>query len=309
MKGPKPMKFPISLLLLVVLSFDPCRCFVNTVAPARPISSLQSQANRKRPVVVDGEPPLTTASRDGNLDRVKELLGGGSPVDEEDSIGWTPLMWSSFGGHIECSEALIAAGAQAQESVIYEVPLLSEAECEWFISTAIDYTEREGWCTSRHRTYSTEDIPVEDIPPLSTFVADMVRERLQPFIQETYGGNLELFDVFLVRYTMDRQRELEEHVDRGMVTFNLALSPLDAYEGGGAYFKGLDQSLKPPRGSALVHPAKLRHGGTAITSGTRFVLVGFGKVKNSDPIEALKLTGRLWGCLTQQVTYQRAAAA
>ena len=47
------------------------------------------------------------------------------------------------------------------------------------------------------------------------------------------------------------------------------------YEGGGTYFEALDATVHLSRGHALIFPGKLRHCGQRITSGLRFLLVGF----------------------------------
>ena len=132
----------------------------------------------------------------------------------------------------------------------------------------------------------------------------MLEARIQPFVERTYGGRMACFDMFIVRYRMDKQRRLEEHIDGGHVSFDILLSPADEYEGGGVWYKELNRTLITERGHVLVHPAKVRHAGTAITSGQRYVLVGFTWIKPSSIRQMFVLFWRLWGFLASTVELQ-----
>lgn len=83
----------------------------------------------------------------------------------------------------------------------------------------------------------------------------------------------------IVKYDVTRKerQKLEMHTDKSEWTFLIALSNgcgVD-YEGGGTYFECLDATVHIQRGHVLVFPGKLRHCGQKITSGLRFLLVGF----------------------------------
>lgn len=83
----------------------------------------------------------------------------------------------------------------------------------------------------------------------------------------------------IVKYDVTRKerQKLDMHTDKSEWTFLIALSNgcgVD-YEGGGTYFECLDATVHIQRGHALVFPGKLRHCGQKITSGLRFLLVGF----------------------------------
>ncbi|KAG7353355.1 hypothetical protein IV203_034624 [Nitzschia inconspicua] len=83
----------------------------------------------------------------------------------------------------------------------------------------------------------------------------------------------------IVKYDVTRKerQKLDMHTDKSEWTFLIALSNgcgVD-YEGGGTYFECLDATIHIQRGHALVFPGKLRHCGQKITSGLRFLLVGF----------------------------------
>jgi hypothetical protein len=91
----------------------------------------------------------------------------------------------------------------------------------------------------------------------------------------------------IVKYDVSRKerQKLDMHTDKSEWTFLIALSNgcgVD-YEGGGTYFECLDATVHIQRGHALVFPGKLRHCGQKITSGLRFLLVGFLVDKQATP--------------------------
>lgn len=53
------------------------------------------------------------------------------------------------------------------------------------------------------------------------------------------------------------------------------LSSEQDYDGGGTYFKALNQTLKLKIGQVLVHPGNLLHSGIGITRGERFLAISF----------------------------------
>ena len=74
-----------------------------------------------------------------------------------------------------------------------------------------------------------------------------------------------------------------------LFSFNVALNDLDEYAGGGTYFRQLDgiegvdcaqgaeaaDVLRSPKGHLLAHSSALMHGGHAVSSGVRYILVAF----------------------------------
>ena len=54
---------------------------------------------------------LIDAVRTNNLERVKMLVDQGADKDKGDSLGWIPLWWASWKGHIEVAQYLVEQGA------------------------------------------------------------------------------------------------------------------------------------------------------------------------------------------------------
>ena len=92
-----------------------------------------------------------------------------------------------------------------------------------------------------------------------------------------------IFAAFLPRaapsflpYRIERERTSSRryHADGSEYSFSFPLN--DGYEGGGTAFEYLgDEAIRPTVGDALVHPGHLRHAGAPVTSGVRYVMVGF----------------------------------
>ena len=82
--------------------------------------------------------------------------------------------------------------------------------------------------------------------------------------------------VFIVKYSMDRQQDLCPHHDSSSYSVLFTLN--DEFEGGGTHFVRQDhKSVNVPIGNCSIHPGRLTHyhAGIPITSGERYILVGF----------------------------------
>ena len=118
--------------------------------------------------------------------------------------------------------------------------------------------------------------------PSMTEINDISNEAScssSPLVQSCQTLQLDDREPHIVKYDVTRKerQKLDMHTDKSEWTFLIALSNgcgVD-YEGGGTYFECLDATVHIQRGHALVFPGKLRHCGQKITSGLRFLLVGF----------------------------------
>jgi hypothetical protein len=111
-------------------------------------------------------------------------------------------------------------------------------------------------------------------PALATVVALAAEEQpSQP---------LSFDDVFIVKYSAraGEQASLGLHVDGSAMSFQIALnseSETSGYSGGGIYLQPSDCVIGLAAGEAVSFPGQLLHGGAAIRSGVRYILVGFGR--------------------------------
>ena len=89
-------------------------------------------------------------------------------------------------------------------------------------------------------------------------------------------STLRAHSVSLLKYNASHPRT-DVHIDNGILALTLALTPRSDYNGGGTFFEhfGADQILEMDVGHATLRPGSVRHGGHAVTSGTRYVLGGF----------------------------------
>jgi hypothetical protein len=141
-------------------------------------------------------------------------------------------------------------------------------------------------------TYAKQTLGCREYPILAQASFSPVHTATYDIIRRLGAGkpeqHLQLDDrePHIVKYdvTKKERQKLDMHTDKSEWTFLIALSNgcgVD-YEGGGTYFECLDATVHIQRGHALVFPGKLRHCGQKITSGLRFLLVGFLVDKSSN---------------------------
>lgn len=182
-----------------------------------------------------------------------------------------------------------------EEDAVYALPLLNNnlrvsivAEAE---RTAI--ARENGWTTHRHDTYPTRDLPVSLL--INRKIVDRVyaavKETVVPTIATLFDMPVEqitIKDIFVVKYDASGDQEyrgLVQHTDSSAFSFNALLSDPSDFTGGGTSFEFLGNAsvaLSPAKGSAILHRGALEHTGVPITSGLRYILIGFlGQTGNS----------------------------
>jgi len=163
-------------------------------------------------------------------------------------------------------------------------PLFTPEETQFVIDEAEARAERlGGWTTQRHANYATTDVPVQELPETHKWFREKaLPEVLYPFLATSYGGvlpstsALRVVDAFVVKYNASSgQSFLKPHRDGSVVSFNIALNSWDEYEGGGTWLARLDDAVRSDRGHVLAHASGMLHGGHAVTSGVRYILVCF----------------------------------
>ena len=125
--------------------------------------------------------------------------------------------------------------------------------------------------------HPTDDVHLKDIG-LENIWNSILKLYIAPIAEKfflgytTKGTNIS----FIVKYDMNGLKKLGPHHDSSSYTINVALN--DTYEGGGTHFIMQNESIiKPDIGTLILHPGKCTHyhSGLHITSGTRYLLVGF----------------------------------
>lgn len=133
-------------------------------------------------------------------------------------------------------------------------------------------------------TYAKQTLGCREFPALAVAARDVVHSVVHAIYTKFASDHAQRLllddrEPHVVKYdvTKKERQKLDMHTDKSEWTFLIALSNgcgLD-YDGGGTYFECLDSTVHVQRGQALVFPGRLRHCGQRITSGLRFLLVGF----------------------------------
>mmetsp|Transcript_31611 Transcript_31611/g.78248 ORF Transcript_31611/g.78248 Transcript_31611/m.78248 type:complete len:258 (+) Transcript_31611:155-928(+) len=161
--------------------------------------------------------------------------------------------------------------------------VLSRVECQMIIDEAEALASVSGWSTKRHGSYPTTDLPLPSLPNSLAMFNAKLEQTILPlmgahFSQAIPGSmtSLRVADAFVVKYNAaGGQTELKPHRDGSVLSFNIALNMASEFEGGGTWFASTDSSLRLEQGEMLMHASGCLHAGSPITSGTRFILVGF----------------------------------
>ena len=163
----------------------------------------------------------------------------------------------------------------------FVTPMLEEATCQKLVQIAISNGK---WTTGRHYAVPTNDIPVHEEPELLDWFYPWMEQELAPLLKEQFAGDTAgsshqkrfyVHDAFFVRYKGDgKTNHLPCHLDECTHSFVISLN--DKFEGGGTYFHDHDTVLSPKVGEVVTFKGdSLKHGGDAVTSGTRYILAVF----------------------------------
>jgi len=160
--------------------------------------------------------------------------------------------------------------------------VFSPSECRAIVQEAENIATQMGWTTNRHGNFPTTDIPLAEMPHTLRFLRVALVERVYPLLVEQFGdylpdpSKLRVADGFVVKYDAEGgQTELKPHRDGSVLSFNIALNPAADFEGGGTWFDSLNSPVRIDEGQIVSHASGLLHGGHGITSGRRYILVGF----------------------------------
>ena len=150
--------------------------------------------------------------------------------------------------------------------------------CDYIIEECEKYAKKnDGWTTNRHHNYPTTDIPVNQIPSIFSIIMHTfttIVNKIKTSYELPDNMNIDIKDLFVVKYEYDKQNSLEMHTDKSFISINILLNDNTEFEGGGTYFNdGLTTFLE--KGDLLIHSSQIKHSGLPIVKGTRYLLVGF----------------------------------
>lgn len=169
-------------------------------------------------------------------------------------------------------------------------PLLDPDDCKWLIRQVEAQCEANGgWSTQRHVQAPTTDIPISQVPAVREWFDHQLEHTLFPMLVARYPHairckeELRVMDAFAVRYDATAQASLPTHQDENAFSFTIALNDKGEYEGGGTCFEELrpvgdttatfkPTSLNADAGGVVAFPGKLRHGGSTVTRGRRYII-------------------------------------
>ena len=164
----------------------------------------------------------------------------------------------------------------------FSFPLFSKQFCTELITKLKSFNN---WTVNRHRTYPTNDVLIEDFDKkFAGIYNSIVYNMLKPALNKLYNCEVNsnfIHETFIIRYKPELQGHLDLHHDSSSFTFCVTFSSEDDYEGGGTWFPKHNLVLKAKQGEVVMHPGLMthQHGVRPITSGERYAMVSFCKLK------------------------------
>jgi len=141
----------------------------------------------------------------------------------------------------------------------------------------IAWAESGTWTQSRHYAVPTHDVPVHTVPKLLKWWNDVFSKQIRPLLAKQFGTSSHFYchDAFCVRYDASKAaNHLPVHTDES--THSLVIGLSGNFEGGGTYFYDADVCMRTNVGGMLSFRGdSTRHGGEAVTEGTRYILAAF----------------------------------
>jgi procollagen-lysine,2-oxoglutarate 5-dioxygenase len=169
-------------------------------------------------------------------------------------------------------------------SNVFCFPLFTTAFCQKLIDLCESSNQ---WSSGRSDVIDTRLNAYENVPTRDIHLHQLQLDNLWNYIVTTYISPVtytvfhkyktkKINISFVVKYSMEGQRELTPHHDASTYTVNICLN--NEFEGGGCYFIPQQHFLEHKQiGHVSMHPGRLTHyhEGRPITSGTRYILVSF----------------------------------
>lgn len=179
----------------------------------------------------------------------------------------------------------------ADRDVIYvsKAPLFSAAECEEIIR--MTEAEGEGLPSTKSGKYQIGKAWIKDMPSVRTWFNEALAAKLFPTLSALFpdllpdASTLRAHSVAVLKYNASHP-QTDLHVDDALFAFTIALSDASSFEGGGTYFEHLGKVVDMPQGHATFRPGAVRHMGSAVSGGVRYVVGGF--IAAADKVEHVR---------------------
>ena len=187
------------------------------------------------------------------------------------------------------SNDLPAAFTGSDQIYVTEAPLFTAEECDAVIAAA--EREGEGLPSSKSGKYQLGKAWIKDMPTVLAWFNRALEHKLWPTLAKLFPevvGDTSLLrahSVAVLKYNSSHPRT-DVHVDDALLAFTIALSRPDSFEGGGTYFEHIDQVVDMGQGHATFRPGSVRHAGSTVLSGLRYVVGGF--IAVSDKVEHVR---------------------
>jgi len=167
---------------------------------------------------------------------------------------------------------------------VLKIQVFNKTFCDEIIQKSEEYGEwSKGNDTDEFdkRLGNKENVPTQDIHlkeiGLENIWGNIVDKYISKIIYNCYALSTKEINIsFIVKYSMDGQKELKPHHDSSTYTCNICLN--NDFEGGGCHFIKKDKKIcNNDIGSIIIHPGKMTHlhRGIPITNGKRYILVSF----------------------------------
>tara|TARA_A100001015_G_scaffold315078_1_gene426023 strand:- start:168 stop:920 length:753 start_codon:yes stop_codon:yes gene_type:complete len=154
--------------------------------------------------------------------------------------------------------------------------LISKELCLWIIYESEKYSKEIHWSRERHKEYPTIDNNINNIKSINNYLYNITYLNIIPFIEKKYNLNINslgIHEIFIVKYNLNGQIKLEEHVDGCQFSFIIPLN--NDFTGGGTKFKYIETKIITDPGNVIIFCGKHKHKGIEIKSGERYIIAGF----------------------------------
>ena len=206
-----------------------------------------------------------------------------------DGVGLTAADFESY--PMASVPSIDFPAAFADRDVIYvsKAPVFSTAECNEVIRLA--ELEGDGLPSTKSGKYQIGKAWIKDMPSVLTWFNKALSTQLFPTLSTLFpdllpeAKELRAHSVAVLKYNASHP-QTDVHVDDALFAFTIALSPADAFEGGGTYFEHLGKIVDMPQGHATFRPGAVRHAGSAVSAGVRYVIGGF--IAVADKVEHVR---------------------